>query len=285
MTGLLNKNPIEEMISVRAIYTIYNHSLEPSYAFPGERHDFWELNYLLEGHMGMTNDDSVFELQKNQACLIRPNVFHTNWTLDGMRANMVVVCFQLEPANALLASDMVVQFDDSTASLMRKLAQEGTDWLQLQDGCLFFPRPQFQSGAPQIVKNLLELLLIEMLRNSGHVQAPVLNENTRMFRKAVAYLREHIRENLEMQDIAQALLISPSTLKNIFKKYTGGGVMTYFTDLKIAHAKSLLVSGMPICEISDALSFSSQNYFSMVFKRVTGCSPAKYRAAAQRQPK
>ena len=54
--------------------------------------------------------------------------------------------------------------------------------------------------------------------------------------------------------------------------------MSYFTRLKIDHAKRLLrETPMPIGEISDLLSFDDANYFSKTFKKLTGYTPSTYR--------
>ena len=55
------------------------------------------------------------------------------------------------------------------------------------------------------------------------------------------------------------------------------GVIKYFTGLKINLAAKMLEQGTSIVEISKALSFDNQNYFSTVFKREMGVSPSAYR--------
>ncbi|MMZ68037.1 HTH-type transcriptional activator Btr [compost metagenome] len=55
--------------------------------------------------------------------------------------------------------------------------------------------------------------------------------------------------------------------------------MQYYTGLKIKEACRLMESrpDMKVKELSDALSFSDQHYFSKVFKEYTGGSPTEYR--------
>ena len=51
----------------------------------------------------------------------------------------------------------------------------------------------------------------------------------------------------------------------------------YFLQIKVLYAKKLLSNGMTVSEIAEKLSFSSQNYFSVVFKRKVGVSPLQYK--------
>lgn len=69
--------------------------------------------------------------------------------------------------------------------------------------------------------------------------------------------------------------MSQATLKRIFARYTGIGIHKYFLQLKIKSATELLQSGMNVCQTSEKLGFSSQCYFSTVYKRETGKSPSE----------
>ena len=55
------------------------------------------------------------------------------------------------------------------------------------------------------------------------------------------------------------------------------GVMAYFNKMKIESAQNLIKNGMTVQETANMLGFSNQNYFSTVFKRITGKSPTFYK--------
>lgn len=70
----------------------------------------------------------------------------------------------------------------------------------------------------------------------------------------------------------------PSYFSHHFKKLTGQSFSLYLTDMRIKKAKDFLANtAMSIDEISEKVGFQNRNYFSAVFKRTTGISPAKYR--------
>ena len=96
------------------------------------------------------------------------------------------------------------------------------------------------------------------------------------YRRIVRTLEEHIQERLTQADIAGLCSMSEASLKKTFSKYTGIGIMTYFTQMKIRHAMEMLEDGIGINETSERLGFCDRNYFSTVFKRVTGRSPASF---------
>ena len=90
-------------------------------------------------------------------------------------------------------------------------------------------------------------------------------------------MKDHCEEDLKLEDIAALCNLSASSLKKIFHRFSDMGVMKYFTYIKIRRAIALLEEGRSIADISERLSFSSQNYFTVVFKRETGVSPGVYR--------
>ncbi len=95
--------------------------------------------------------------------------------------------------------------------------------------------------------------------------------------KITAYLLEHISEPTDVQKMASSLMVSKSYLSKKCKELTGNSVQILHEKLKIEQAKNMLVSGgFTFAEIACALGFSSQNYFSSVFKKNTGKSPMKW---------
>lgn len=95
--------------------------------------------------------------------------------------------------------------------------------------------------------------------------------------KITAYLLDHISEPTDVQKMASSLMVSKSYLSKKCKELTGNSVQILHEKLKIEQAKNMLVSGgFTFAEIAYALGFSSQNYFSSVFKKNTGKSPMKW---------
>lgn len=79
--------------------------------------------------------------------------------------------------------------------------------------------------------------------------------------------------------IVEKMLMSRSSLYNKFKDLTGQSLGAYIEDYRITRAKEMLAStAMTMSEISDALGFSTQRYFSTFFRKKTGISPSQFRA-------
>ena len=72
--------------------------------------------------------------------------------------------------------------------------------------------------------------------------------------------------------------MSRSSLYNKVKSITGIGANDYIIKLRLAKSKDLLEkSGMNITEISEAVGFNTQRYFSSTFKKSFGMTPKEWR--------
>lgn len=75
--------------------------------------------------------------------------------------------------------------------------------------------------------------------------------------------------------MAAVFNFSPNYLSQLFGKYGDSGFVEYITETRIAAAKEMLEQGdLKVYEIAEKLGYESAFYFSKVFKKVTGLSPA-----------
>lgn len=97
-------------------------------------------------------------------------------------------------------------------------------------------------------------------------------------RSITSYVREHLTEEINIDDMAEELFISRSYLSSKFKKETGITLSQYIQEQRIKKAQELLkTTRKSILEISTYLGFSSQGYFQNVFKKIVGMTPREYR--------
>lgn len=111
------------------------------------------------------------------------------------------------------------------------------------------------------------------------VQAQNRKSGEELFRQIEEYVRLNLYSYLSIADVALKFHVSPSYISRVMKKYAQSTFVQYYTGLKIKEACRLMACKpeMRIKEVSDALSFSDQHYFSKVFKEYTGYSPSDYK--------
>jgi two-component system response regulator YesN len=103
--------------------------------------------------------------------------------------------------------------------------------------------------------------------------------------RAKAWIAERYREELTMEQAAEHASLSPFYFSKLFKQHVGETFIDYVTRLRIDRAKELIAQdsgGLSLKEVCFEVGYHDPNYFSRVFKKVTGMSPTEYRAWRQR---
>lgn len=96
--------------------------------------------------------------------------------------------------------------------------------------------------------------------------------------QALAYISEHYTEDISLQTLADYVHLSANYFSNLFKKEMQQRFVDYVNELRIECAKRLLLtSSKRTVQISEETGFSDTTYFSKVFKKMVGISPAEYR--------
>ncbi|KWX76129.1 hypothetical protein AMQ83_36165 [Paenibacillus riograndensis] len=100
---------------------------------------------------------------------------------------------------------------------------------------------------------------------------------------ALAYMNEHYREDLAIDQVAMYAGMSTSHFSALLKQMTGSTFLEHMTELRI-HQACMLLSGtnMKTYEIANHVGYTDQRYFSQVFKRKMNMTPSEYRAAFSR---
>lgn len=92
------------------------------------------------------------------------------------------------------------------------------------------------------------------------------------------YVEQNYDKEITLSDIADTVHVHKGYLCRAFKEKTGENLMQYVVAKKIEKAKEMLEDqSLKLYEISNALSFATPQYFSMVFKKQTGMTPNEYK--------
>ena len=97
------------------------------------------------------------------------------------------------------------------------------------------------------------------------------------------YIHEHTRENIMQSELSGLLGMSPDAFYRLFRQLIGGSPKDFIISEKLRAAREMLVmTDMPIGEISKMMGYDNQLYFSALFKKKYGVCPTEYKKAAAR---
>ncbi len=105
-----------------------------------------------------------------------------------------------------------------------------------------------------------------------------LREASGIAEKIKAYIEEHYREDISRADIAAYVYVTPNYLSKLFRQETGFTLREYINQCRIREAKRLMATtSMSVGDVALEVGFDNLSYFSTVFKKACGVSPAAWR--------
>ena len=122
-------------------------------------------------------------------------------------------------------------------------------------------------------RRLLEKIIFAIRSTSGEKPSasPIVDS-------VIAFVRDHLCEEITVTEIAKALNISLYYMAHIFKQNTGLTVTEYRNALRLTEAKRLLTeTEMTVCEIAQNCGFCNAAYLTETFTRSELVPPTEYR--------
>jgi len=93
-----------------------------------------------------------------------------------------------------------------------------------------------------------------------------------------AFIDQHYMKELSMKNAASAMNYSDAYFCKLFKQCFHVNFSTYLNEYRIRKAQSMMENPrINIKDIGLACGYTDSNYFSRVFKRITGLTPTEYR--------
>lgn len=141
-----------------------------------------------------------------------------------------------------------------------------------------------RSTSEELAINLLERLLIRCYEETPENLPKPVDPRIRL---TCQYVAKNLAEEINLEDIARHVCLSPSRLAHLFREQMGVNILRWREDQRIILAKHLLqTTRTPVASVAGKVGYDDQLYFSRVFRKRVGISPSAYRksAAEDHQP-
>lgn len=229
------------------------------------RHDFIELEYILEGHGTNVIDGREYELKKNTLFFTLPTDFH-EYTFDEDTALINItlsesfcdckIFYFLSAAgidNAISIKDSDLTFVNALVfELFSAVKNNNTEYYTLLLNTLIIKATQFSRKKTSV--------------SGGYAQ------------DAMMYIMSNFRTDITLKTTAEYIGITPAYLSAVFYKETGIHFKDYLNSMRYDYAKKLLKhTKMSISEISYECGFCDFSNFLRGYKARFGISPGNDR--------
>jgi len=143
-------------------------------------------------------------------------------------------------------------------------------------------------GAASAIRGILmQLIALACDRHEPQLLAQAALQGGRSsgrdaLQRVMRYVREHLGEEMSLNDAAAAAMLSPNYLAHLLKKQTQRTFTELVTERRLERAKELLVtSNARIADIARQCGFGDAVYFSRRFRLRNGVTPRQFRHEAE----
>lgn len=231
--------------------------------FAAHGHEFFELEYILDGSGVYEIDGIAYPIRAGTVFLMTPAHVHTVRHANAELINVMFECeykseeFPLPLTDASAAPVFHLQSDDRT--LTEALLSE-------------LIRVQEQSRTYAM---LLLRCFLQKLTFCAHVTTACTSSYVR---QAILYLLENFRSTIGLREVAAVVGLSKAYFSDLFAKQTGIGFKEYLDALRFSYAcKLLTLTELTTVQICDRAGFSDYANFMRRFKMRYHLTPGDYR--------
>lgn len=253
-------------------------AIYPPGKHPSGYHFRWENGRVLNEYqlVYITEGEGIYETRREKmvvrpgtVMLLHPGEWHRYKPKPTKGWSEMYIGIGGEVIQRLMSHPMLTKFPAICCGLKENVQQSYHRIFRLvQD-----EKPGFQLLASGEVVKLISMMLIHLkYQESDEKPAAEFIENSKFL------IQQNFDQKIDFQDIAKSMNIGYSNFRKLFKKYTGISPSHYHLNLRLIKAKELLIhSDKTMKEIAWETGFSSESYFSRIFKDKMGQSPSTLR--------
>ena len=257
---------------------------------PNHNHDFYELNYVMEGQVFETVGGENYIFEEGTLLLMHPSVFHASYMAKGSRGfNILIRKEYIEKLNHLFSSKC-------EKNPIERIASKSSYIIFKSKNPDFFNRYILELDEKQkelSVKNGMlsvysESLITKMLLDISCAESSGLITTEYSEVKSadtpntiLQYLKDNYK-TVTLYSLSKKFGYSQSQIARIIKKYTGHTFSSYITSARMAEATFLAINtDKTVMQISEEVGIHSPEYFCRLYKKQVGLSPLAHRKYAR----
>lgn len=224
-----------------------------------------EIICVEKGSILVKYDDGEIEVGEKQAAVVFP------YRLHGVKMQEEAKAFVLMFSQSV-AGDF---YDNYKAMNMKKYV------FDLPDELWTYMMTSIENVCEKMtvynVKSLYYPLISEYLKGN---EATVSKNNisSTLIGKVAEYVSENFKEEITIEDAAEAIGENRTKLNAVLKERAGVGFNDFLNIVRVQKARQIVeFTNQPMTEIAYYCGFGSVRNFNRVFAEVFGCSPSKLR--------
>lgn len=112
-----------------------------------------------------------------------------------------------------------------------------------------------------------------------------IGSSHRVITQILDYINQNYDQDFGLNEMAEMVHMNHAYLSILFKDEVGISFVRYLTQIRMAHAKELLLKGAKVQEVSEAVGYNNYRYFCNIFKKEEGVTLCSLKVVSVRRNK
>ena len=238
-------------------------------------HNHIEIAYILSGKALFNIDKKQYEVKEGDLIIINPNEIHNGLVLEPENPSLEFFIgfkdfkYKNMENNTLFKNEFpVITSSFYTRKYLKNLIE-----------AILYENSQNQEGKYFMLKTYLIQFILLVIREKDKEKNVNETAKSKVSKEISEYFHNHFSEKISLEQIAKNMYLSPFYISKIFKEEVGDTPINYLIKIRLEHAKELLLShsNLSIKEIASIVGYDDAYYFSKIFKKYYGYSPAEFK--------
>lgn len=229
-------------------------------------HNHYEIILFKKGNASHVVEDRKYKLSKNDLIIIRPATYHfiqIEDTCTYERFNILFVPDQSEQGIIDRVCDKIEVINISSNTIALEIFSK-LDYYEQS-----LPRQEFE--------NLCGILITELFYNLS-VSKEIASSHTHIsstLHQALDYINLHLTSINNLEEVCDALYITPSYLFRLFKNELKTSPKKYLLEKRLIMAQNMLIMGNKPTKVYEECGFNDYTAFYKNYIKFFGRSPSK----------
>ena len=248
-------------------------------------HRFYEVIFIIQGEeVNYILDSQRYQLRKGDMLFIPPGFVHHPLLCqtNSLAYKRYVLWFETTFFQTICQSFPSVGYLFSQCEKKDDylLRCKESEFLELQvafEALCKEAREQRYGWEAQTTLGALSIMNLLSRTYQNHSLTVVSPAEQTKFDAAIRYINQNLSGRITLENVAQHIYVSKSTLSHLFQRNLGISVYQYIQQKRLLKAKLLILEGESMNSICDKCGFADYPTFYRAFRKMYGMSPNNYK--------
>jgi len=230
-------------------------------------HSLYEMTILLEGDISIVVEGQKFHLEKNQAIIIPPLLYHKNIANQLTMYRRITSLFDISAVPLVLRDSLPIMENEYSLTVFDVYSMQAS---KLRQCCI--------DNNPGYYEPLINSLMVECLYQHAFSKSQAQERaiGNKVLYSIIQYVEQHLNDNISLDDVVSHTGQSKSSICGLFKSEMGISIKQYIISKKLAKANWLMQNGISSTQAALQIGYENYSSFYRIYRKFYNSSPSDH---------